>query len=65
MLELMAMARHTNRTRFRKTILQPLIEGEIIEPTIPDKPNSSLQKYRLTDKGRALLDTSLKKGANE
>ena len=55
MLKLMAVARHTNRTRFRKTILQPLIEANIIERTIPDKPNSRLQKYRLTDSGRNIL----------
>jgi hypothetical protein len=30
---------------------------------ISDKPNSRLQQYRLTDKGRALLDTSMQKGA--
>jgi len=30
----------------------------------PDKPNSRLQKYRLTDKGRSLLDTPMKKGLN-
>ncbi len=55
MLKLMALARHTNRTRFRRTILQPLIEQGIIEPTVPDKPNSRLQKYRLTTKGRKKL----------
>ena len=27
---------------------------------IPDKPNSRLQKYRLTDKGRALQDASMR-----
>lgn len=54
--ELMIIAGHTNRTRFRTTILQPLIEADLIEPTIPDKPTSRLQKYRLTEKGHVLLN---------
>lgn len=39
--------------------LQPLIEAGLIEMTVPDKPNSRLQKYRLTDSGKAQLQTSL------
>ena len=45
----------TNRTRFRNSIINPLIEAGLIEMTIPDKPRSSKQKYRLTGKGRAVV----------
>jgi len=31
--------------------IQPAIELRLLEMTIPDKPNSRLQKYRLTKKG--------------
>jgi len=37
---------------FRKVYLIPALEAGLIEMTIPDKPRSSKQKYRLTDKGR-------------
>jgi ATP-dependent DNA helicase RecG len=52
---LMKETEHTNRTRFRDAVLKPLIDGGLIVPTIPDKPRSSKQKYRLTDKGRQFL----------
>lgn len=38
-----------------KVVLRRLIAHRVIEFTIPDKPNSRLQKYRLTDGGRARL----------
>ncbi|HPB30143.1 MAG TPA: hypothetical protein PLB62_01675 [Candidatus Sumerlaeota bacterium] len=40
---------------FQANYLLPLIEEGILERTIPDKPYSRLQKYCLTDKGRAIL----------
>ena len=44
------------RANFEERYLKPAIEAGMVEPTIPNKPNSRLQKYRLTAKGRAVLD---------
>jgi len=52
--ELMQVAGRSNRTKFRDQVLKPLMEAGWLEMTIPDKPRSSKQKYRLTDKGREL-----------
>ena len=41
-----------NRTHFSKAFLRPAIVSGHIEMTIPGKPNSRLQKYRLTQKGK-------------
>jgi ATP-dependent DNA helicase RecG len=38
---------------FRNLYLIPALELGLVEMTIPDKPTSRLQKYRLTEKGRA------------
>ncbi len=40
---------------FRKAYLLPALEAGLIEMTIPEKPRSSKQKYRLTKKGRRYL----------
>ena len=42
-----------SRDNFDKRYLKPAIELKLIEPTIPEKPNSRLQKYRLTQAGQA------------
>ena len=52
----MSIFGRTNRTKFRDQVLSPLIEDGLIKMTIPDKPRSSKQKYRLTAKGKKLLD---------
>lgn len=40
-------------------VVRTLLADQMIEYTLPDKPNSRLQKYRLTHKGKTAL-TSLK-----
>jgi predicted HTH transcriptional regulator len=51
-----------NREHFRQTYLEPLVTGGWLERTVPDKPTSRLQKYRLTGKGRAWLAARDKEG---
>ena len=55
---LMKIAGRADRTKFRNQVLQPLLDAGLVAMTLPDKPNSRLQKYRLTAKGRALLDST-------
>lgn len=43
------------RKNFRQLYLAPAIDAGLIEMTIPDRPRSSKQKYRLTEKGREVL----------
>ena len=53
--ELMSLVGRSNRTKFRDQVLRPLLDAKFIEMTIPDKPTSSKQKYRLTEKGRQVV----------
>ena len=43
------------RANFEERYLKPAVEAGLVEPTLPNKPNSRLQKYRLTLKGRTWL----------
>ena len=52
---LSATAGHSSRTGHFKRWLNLLLAGGFLEMTVPDKPRSPVQKYRLTDRGRAAL----------
>lgn len=45
-----------DRKHFHDNCLRPALDGGLIEMTIPDKPTSSRQRYRLTAKGQELLE---------
>ena len=51
--ELMELLHLKGRDNFEKLYLHPALDNKLIEKTIPEKPNSRLQKYRLTKKGKA------------
>ena len=61
--ELMAVAKRTDRTKFRHQVLQPLMEQGWLEMTLPDKPTSSQQKYRLTEAGAQWVAQGVTKGS--
>ncbi len=48
--ELIKILKRTNKTKFKQTILDPLIDFGFFELTVPEKPKSPKQKYRLTEK---------------
>jgi ATP-dependent DNA helicase RecG len=49
--ELQQVAGIRHRQHFLLEYLRPLLEAGLLEPTIPDKPRSSRQRYRLTRAG--------------
>ena len=54
--ELMELMGLKDRENFLNNHLNPNIDNDYVEPTYPDNPKHPKQKYRLTEKGKALLN---------
>lgn len=52
--ELQSALALSDRKSFRERYLKPALDAGLVEMTIPDKPNSRLQQYRLTAQGQQL-----------
>lgn len=65
--EILQVLKLKDRKSLRERYIVPAIKQQLVEMTIPDKPNSRLQKYRLTAKGRSLKleGRSLKEGSGK
>jgi len=46
----------SNRSHFMREYLTPLLDKEMIEMTLPDRPTSRNQRYITAEKGRAFLN---------
>ncbi|MFA4947863.1 MAG: RNA-binding domain-containing protein [Candidatus Krumholzibacteriia bacterium] len=53
--ELQRALKLKGQANFRDRYLLPALRAGLIEMTVPDKPKSRLQKYRLTAKGRQVI----------
>lgn len=54
--ELLRALGYKNRTGNFKRAVSHLLEMDLLEMTIPTKPRSKKQKYRLTENGQEMLD---------
>lgn len=52
--EIQGLLELKHEDHFRNSYLSPALESGFVEMTIPDKPRSSNQKYRLTPRGERL-----------
>ncbi len=46
---------------FREAYLLPALKAALIEMSVPDKPRSSKQRYRITESGRKALEDASRK----
>jgi Fic family protein len=53
--EIFAAIEMNGDSRSYRRNIEPLLTGGLVEMTVPDKPNSRLQKYRLTDSGKSAI----------
>ena len=61
--ELMAHLEIKHREHFRSTILAKALHLGLIETTIPNRRHSRFQKYRLTARGKSLLEQAQQRQA--
>ena len=54
--QLLMQLGYTRRTRNYAVSITRLLDFELIEMTLPDTPRSKNQQYRLTEKGKLLID---------
>ena len=55
-----AIGMNSDSRSFKRNI-EPLVTLGLIEMTVPDKPNSKLQKYHLTNKGHSVIRTQIRR----
>ncbi|WP_337589283.1 Fic family protein [Legionella steelei] len=55
-IDLQEVAGIRHRETFQRNYLDQLLKEELIERTNPDKLKSRLQEYRLSQKGKILLE---------
>jgi ATP-dependent DNA helicase RecG len=56
--DIMALFDRKDRTKFKETFINPLVEEDLLMMTSPGKPRSSKQSYITTSKGKNLLEFS-------
>jgi len=64
-LEISTLLNLKDRIGVMHNYIQPALKLGLIAMTIPDKPNSRLQKYRLTSKGKEMKEKSTLKIGKE